>query len=125
MSRLDDAGRRRWILEQLREVVMRLASPAEEQMAYLQRLGSGRSADELALELDDVAGPALSEEGLIAPEPRIRILELNQQLEAMSGAENAALWTETALQSSEAWAEIRRCAEAALHELDQQQKDQS
>jgi hypothetical protein len=125
MSALDDAARRRWLLEKLREAVARLASPAEEQMAYLRRLGSRGSADELALELDDAARSALSQEALVAPRLRVHIRELDQQLEAMSGADKADLWTDTALQSAEEWEEIRRRARAALHELDQEQKDGS
>jgi hypothetical protein len=63
----DDEARA--LIAQTASVLERLAAPAEEQVAYLQNLGVGDCADELALELDDVARvlPALASRGFITP----------------------------------------------------------
>ena len=54
------ADPRQWLLEELILALSRLARPAEGQVAYLDTLGTDRSADELALQLDDVAEAALA-----------------------------------------------------------------
>ena len=121
---MDDLGQRRWLVEKLREALARVAGQPEEQVEYLRRLGSPESADELALELDDIAEAALSREGPLTPEQRSRIRELDQKLDGMSGVEKADLWTETALRSTKEWEEVRQCAKVALDELGRERDDQ-
>ncbi len=118
MSIRDDSQQQRdWLLEQLPEVVMRLASPADVQIAYFRRLGPDVPVDELALEFDDLAEAAFSQKGFLRRGQRSRISALDDRLKAMSGADERGLWTEAALRSSNEWREVRTRAEAALREL--------
>ncbi len=117
MTVLDEAGQARWLLEQLGEAIARLASPPEQQLAYLRRLDAGESADELALEFDDVAGAALSRPRLLTDEQRDAVRHLDRQLEAMSGTDKARLWATAAIGSAEEWTEVRRRAKRALSVL--------
>jgi hypothetical protein len=117
VNALGEAGERRWLLEQLLEVVERLGKPAEEPIDYLRQLGSAGSADELALELDDIAPAAVARPGLVTAEQEAGIQALRSQLERMGGQDNAELWTDFALRTAEEWVEVRRLATAALAEL--------
>lgn len=114
MTALDNAGRARWLLGELEEAIARLASPAEAQIAHLAELGSGGSADELALEFDDVAEAALSQAPLLSEEQRFAVRDLDRKLDEMSGADRATLWTEEALWSATEWDEVRRLGKRAL-----------
>lgn len=98
-------------LEHLISAVSRLARPAEAQTAYLQSLGPGDSADELALEFDDVRDAVLPS---LSAEQQTMIRALDVQLDAMSGAENAELWSHQALVTSEAWTRVRALARETL-----------
>ena len=113
MTFLDEAGRTRWLLDQLRAAVARLASSADDQLAYVRQLGSSPSVDELALEFDDFARAVLAQPRLLTDEQRMAVENLDRQLDAMSGADRAALWTEAALGSAEEWHEVRRRAARA------------
>ncbi len=92
---------------------------ADDQMAYLAQIG-GAHIDELALEHYDVALMAGGKlrQGEISKIQHDKILELDALLDRMSGAENAALWTEDALRHAEEWNEVRRLAHACLVSLD-------
>jgi hypothetical protein len=99
--------------KELVQSIKRLAAPADEQVAYLQRLGSFPSLDELALEFADMFGPAgtLSFNG---PPGWVETLQkLDQRLDAMSGQDNAHLWIAQALDGTE-WAQVRQLARKAL-----------
>ena len=113
----DDAGSQQALLEQLIAALSRLARTAEGQIAYLEVLGSEQSADELALELDDVAEASLAARGLLSKGQQILLGDLERQLDEISGSEHADLWTQRALRTSPAWAQVRATARALLLEL--------
>lgn len=113
----NDAGSQQALLEQLIVALSRLARPADGQIAYLETLGVERSADELALELDDVAEAALSIRGLLSEEQQSLLRGLDHQLAEMSGEEHRDLWSQRALKTSPAWTEVRERARATLSEL--------
>ncbi|MBI4491879.1 MAG: hypothetical protein HY690_03695 [Chloroflexi bacterium] len=106
-------------LQDLTHALARLAAPARDQIAYLGDLGVSPSADELALELDDVAGlvPRLVACGKLTPQQAERIAAVHRKLDEMSGQDKSCLWTETGLQDRPEWEEVRRLAAAALSEL--------
>jgi hypothetical protein len=91
-----------------------LAAPAAQQEWKLVREKVG--PDELALELDAYAGPAISllEEGELSGEAYDAITALDRHLETFSGAHNAEEWTISALHSSTNWTIARDLASRAL-----------
>ena len=95
----NDAGSQQALLEQLIAALSRLARTAEGQIAYLEVLGSEQSADELALEFDDVAEASLAARGLLSKGQQILLGDLDRQLDEISGSEHADLWTQRALQT--------------------------
>jgi hypothetical protein len=96
----------------LLDAVKRLAAPADEQAAYLRRLGSYPALDELALEFDDALAPArCASGGSKAWQDGLR--HIDAKLDSMSGEQNASLWDVDALDGSE-WAEVRDLARKAL-----------
>jgi hypothetical protein len=111
------ADPRQWLIEDLILALSRLARPADGQVAYLDTLGTDRSADELALELDDVVEAALAAPELLSETQRTLLRELDRQLGAMSGSDRAELWSHEALRTSPAWTEVRARARATLSEL--------
>ena len=112
----NDADSQQALLEQLIVALSRLARPAEGQIAYLETLGAEQSADELALELDDVAEGALSVPGLLSEEQQSLLRGLDRQLAEMSGKEHE-LWSQRALRTSPTWTQVRAAARAVLSEL--------
>ncbi|MGQ0630124.1 MAG: hypothetical protein ACT4P1_03720 [Sporichthyaceae bacterium] len=109
---MTDAVRLNKWTERMRICLSRLSSPPAVQISYLQDLGVGDLADELALEFDDTLRP-------LAP-----------LLEQLSGAQQILLglrridcalndpdlaWTFEDLAASPAWIEIRALASSALH----------
>jgi hypothetical protein len=106
-------------VESLIEVVRLLASPAPMQLQHLAAIGLPNGVDELALEFDDVAALAkgMRERGELSESQLVRLQALDDQLERMSGAVNAALWTADALAERREWAEVRRLATDALADL--------
>jgi len=107
---------------ELYHALRRLADPASDQIDYLRQLdqdlpkGLLPSIDEIALEFDDVVflARAFLERGDITPEKAEAIYAVDRKLSAMSGADHADLWTPEALESSDAWADVRRLAARAL-----------
>jgi hypothetical protein len=108
---------REWLRREVSRAVERLTSDAENQLKYLATLGWPGSADELAQELDDVLRAALAAPGLLTAEQEARLRALDQQLDDMSGAERADLWTEPSVRTSPEWDEVRRLARLALESL--------
>jgi succinate dehydrogenase/fumarate reductase flavoprotein subunit len=102
--------------QRLRTVISRLAAGADEQRNYLQRLGTSPSADELALEFDDVLSArfAPGRQEALDPKALQQIQELDAVLRDMSGADNAHLWTVDALETSAEWSRVRQLAAAVL-----------
>ncbi|MCX2952129.1 hypothetical protein [Lentzea sp. NEAU-D7] len=91
--------------------VRRLAMPAEAQRAYLEAIGTAPSADELALEFDDVLPRLMSLDAeAVALAERIDAL-----LEAMSGP--GPVWHVDALAGSPRWASLRALAAELLRLL--------
>lgn len=98
------------------------ALPADQQRQWLNSLGlpgTAGIADELALEFNDGIRllPQFVEHGWIPSQAAARLGELDAVLEAMSGAENAALWQVPVLDTADEWADIRTRATAILCEL--------
>lgn len=105
------------LLEQLIVAVSQLARPAESQIAHLRSLGMAASVDELALDLDAVAGAALRAPGLLSEAQQALLHELDRRLDDMSGAEHSDLWSHQALRTSPAWTHVRELARSTLSEL--------
>ncbi|HYF02319.1 MAG TPA: hypothetical protein VEC36_03005 [Patescibacteria group bacterium] len=101
----------------LKEALKNLAANSSEQKAYLEKLGTAPSADELALEFDDIYLPLKSwiEGGSVKLPPNLilKLEEVDNLLEKMSGPQNAKLWDVKSLSSNE-WNHIRRIAGEAL-----------
>jgi hypothetical protein len=112
-------------LSRLVEVLGRLAADAHVQVGYLDRLGAGDSADELALELDDVIGllDELVNEGLIVEMTAAAVRDVDGKLEQFSGAAYHALWTREALQGADVGAQVRRLASTALRLIERARSD--
>ncbi|BAC89374.1 hypothetical protein [Gloeobacter violaceus] len=104
-------------LHALELCLLRLAAPADEQAAYLEKLGVSPSADELALEFDDsLAGlPVLVEKRLLTPRQAELVYAVDRRLTQMS--EQQTLWTEEALHHHQDWAQIRELAALSLREM--------
>jgi hypothetical protein len=100
--------------ENLMSTLEDLAAPADEQEAALRKARVG--PDELALDFDAFAAAAMNlvESGELSLEAHDVVRALNEHLEAFSGAQNAAEWTETALYQSPNWAKARELASMAL-----------
>jgi hypothetical protein len=113
---LDKQEQQARLLGRLMGAVERLASPADAQIAHLESLGVGVGdcADELALELDDVAEAAIAVPGLTSPAQAAAVRTLLTRLGEMSGPEKAELWTGDALRSAPEWVDIRDRARTAL-----------
>lgn len=110
----DDSTQR--ILRQLRATIVRLAEAADAQRAYLRDLGTPELADELALEFGDVAEVATRRPGLLTPDQRRAIADLDRQLNEMSGGGGDSVWATDALLASE-WVTVRELATIALRQL--------
>lgn len=95
----------------LRNAVERLAASPQEQEAYLRRLGTAPSADELALEFSD---SLIVEQNNLDEPARHSALLLDQYLTKISGSEKAELWTVKALYGSSEWAHVRQLATDVL-----------
>lgn len=102
----------------LRSVAV-LAMDASGQIEWLGSLGLGEPAgvvDEIALEFDNGVRVmwAFVGEGWLPEEVREPVDALDRVLDAMSGPENAALWTVEALSSDPRWEQVRGLARTAL-----------
>ena len=111
-------------MKMLKEALTNLASPAEQQIEYLERIGTAPSADELALELDDIIGVirVYARKGLLSASAMSAIDRLDERLAAMSGPQQAVLWTVDALRIAEEWAGVRLLAADALARLEAEQQ---
>jgi hypothetical protein len=81
----------RLALEQLRDALMVLAAPAQDQLAYLARLELPAGVDEIALEYDDVAEAAddMFEQGELNKEQMQCVKSRDQFISSFSGQDNA------------------------------------
>lgn len=101
---------------QLRQAVQRLAAPAVEQEAFLRELGTAPSADELALEFSDAL---MVEKGALEDAVRSAAVQLDEHLTALSGPQNASVWTVAALHAAPEWARVRELAAETLRRDDE------
>jgi hypothetical protein len=100
----------------LRATVVRLAWAADAQIAYLRGIGVGGSADELALEFDDMFAAHRACPDSLGPVGYV-LADLDRALVRMSGDANVDLWTDEALRSAAEWHEVRALAAVALAAL--------
>lgn len=98
------------------QVLERLAAPAEDQLAYLTSLGVTPSVDELALELSDLVIPTACPAELTEEQFRA-VIRVSTTIEKMSGAANKHLWDIGSLGKASEWADIRILAKEALASL--------
>jgi hypothetical protein len=107
------------ILSRTRQALAILAASPEEQIVYLQDLGVGDSADELALELHEgvLMLDQLRDNYLVRDEQSEAIVAVDRKLAEMSGTGRAHLWTWGALERSKEWTEVRELASEALSRL--------
>jgi hypothetical protein len=100
------------------EALTVLAVDADAQLHYLEEIGASAPVpvDELALNYDDIAAAAdtMLDCGEISVEQRNSVVQLNKFLQAISGEENAHLWTPDARLASLEWEEVRGQAKASL-----------
>jgi hypothetical protein len=100
----------------LKGAVSRLAAPATDQVRYLREIGTFPSADELALEFDDLIFSRwrLRTECMISDEAASLVEILNTKLDSFSGKAHEEEWDASALESSRNWAEVRQIAKQLL-----------
>ena len=99
-----------------------LSLPSGDQIKWLEGLGLGTSAscDELALEFGDahLHLNLFVDSGVIPATAVPALNALDERLVAMSGSENANLWTIDALTAREEWSQVRSLAARCLLALD-------
>lgn len=95
-----------------------LALSAAQQEAWLASLGPA-SVDELALEYGErhLLLPQWTQAGWLPSEAVPAFDAVDAALSAMSGAENAHLWTAEALHRAQEWAHVRELAAQVLQAL--------
>lgn len=110
---------RRVFREELVDCLRRLAAAPEAQVEYLRKLGVYPSADELGLELHELA--LLLREKVRANEisftEKAAVENLDRELGRLSGDENSSLWTVDALASADKWRNVRAMASECLRVL--------
>jgi hypothetical protein len=107
------------VVEELCQVLGRLASPSQAQIDYLQHLGVAPLADELALEFHDLylLVPQLAAQRVLTHQQRKAVDAVSRKLDDMSICQDTSLWTEDALRSHLDWVEVRRLASIAAKAL--------
>ncbi len=96
----------------LMDAVRLLASDAATQIAHLEQLGDGVEADELVLELDDIASACddmLANMELSAGE-RPAVQRLSACASEMTATAEMSVWRRAALAEHEQWRKLRRQA---------------
>ena len=103
------------VVEELRQVLVRLASPSQAQIDYLQHLGVAPLADELALEFHDLylLVPQLAAQKVLTHQQSKAVDAVSRKLDDMSTCQDPRLWVEDALRSHPDWVEVRRLAAIA------------
>jgi hypothetical protein len=100
----------------LRQSLEALAAPGKVALA---RVPAGTvKADELAIDYDNFFRAFVGNFGAeLSTSQREALSHVEQLLDAMSGQKNSELWTDEAVCSHAAWAEVRAAALSALQEL--------
>lgn len=108
------------LLDRLSVAVQNLAATPAAQIAHLSTLGVKNSADELALEFDDVYRVFQTRSATIGIPPSTveKLTVLDDLLQKMSGSSQAHLWTWKSLDDSVSWSAIRSIAGDVTSELD-------
>ncbi|MDQ4144383.1 MAG: hypothetical protein M3198_11685 [Actinomycetota bacterium] len=107
---------RDWLVGELRASLSALASPGSEALATVP--DGFAKADELAIDYGNFVSAVLGNFGdEFSTEQTAVLRRIDAMLEAMSGAENAELWTEEAVVSHPRWQEVRKAARVALNRL--------
>lgn len=104
--------------QQLTEFVELLASPGDEQVAWL--VANRYPAEEMAEQyFDAVPGwfPRLRAHDLLGPAAERALTAVSEFLANFMHSSDAALWEDTALRSDPAWAQVRHRARIALQAL--------
>ncbi len=103
------------VVEELRQVLVRLASPSQAQIDYLQHLGVAPLADELALEFHDLylLVPQLAAQKVLTHQQSKAVDAVSRKLDDMSTCQDPSRWMEDALRSHPDWVEVRRLAAIA------------
>lgn len=93
-----------------------LALSAAQQEAWLASLDIQVPVDELALEFEDghLLLPQWTAAGWLPPEAVPAFAAVDAALDAMSGSENAHLWTTEALHRAREWERVRELAAVVL-----------
>jgi hypothetical protein len=108
-----EADEREYLMRELKYSLQALALPAAVQLELYP--DGAAKADELALDFDHFQLCVRDNYGGDLSERQRRLLDrLDQELEEMSGAQNASLWTEEALRKAPEWEHIRVLAKEAL-----------
>lgn len=98
-------------MARLRATLERLAAPAGDQVAYLEALGTGEVADELALEFDDAFRPL---EPALRDEPGTgQLLETLKALDRALTADSLG-WSVQEIREQADWTGVRVLAAKAL-----------
>jgi hypothetical protein len=115
------------VVADLWQVLVRLASPSQAQIDYLQHLGVAPLADELALEFHDLylLVPQLAAQRVLTHQQRKAVDAVSRKLDDMSTCQDPRLWTEDALQSHPDWVEVRRLAAIAAKALRSSRRDEA
>jgi hypothetical protein len=103
------------VVDELCQILERLASPPQAQIDYLRNLGVAPLADELALEFHDLylLVPQLAAQRVLTQQQSEAIDAVSRQLDAMSACQDTSLWMEDALRRHSDWVEVRRLAAIA------------
>ena len=103
------------VVDELYQIVERLALPPQAQIDYLRNLGVAPLADELALEFHDLhlLVPQLAAQRVLTQQQSEAIDAVSRQLDAMSACQDTSLWMEDALRCHSDWVEVRRLAAMA------------
>src|SRR2546430_4270385 len=103
------------VVDELCQVLARLALPAQAQIDYLRNHGVAPLADELALEFHDLhlLVPQLATHRVLTRQQSEVVDAVSRKPEAMSACQDTSLWMEDALRSHLDWVEVRRLAAIA------------
>src|SRR5262249_17189597 len=97
------------VVDELYQILERLALPPQAQIDYLRNLGVAPLADELALEFHDLhlLVPQLAAQRVLTHHQRAAIDAESRQRDAMSAREETSLWLEDALRRYPDWVAVR------------------